>query len=123
MQKVLQKIISYYIIYMTQRLVLLVIITLISLCEMIGQGCIKRYHANKNMSYCLYAIIFYAMICYLLLKSYNYEGMGIVNVLWSGISILIILFAGIMFFNEVITTKDKIGVAFIIMGMFFILYK
>ena len=49
--------------------------------------------------------------------------MGIINVLWSGISVLVILSSSMLFFGEKITTMDKIGVVFIILGMFFISYE
>jgi multidrug transporter EmrE-like cation transporter len=49
--------------------------------------------------------------------------MGMVNVIWSGLSILVILTAGVVFFNEVVTTYDKVGVILIIAGMAFILWE
>ncbi len=55
--------------------------------------------------------------------SYKYKGMGIVNVLWSGISVLTVISTGIIFFNEKITKLDWIGIIFIILGIFFILYE
>lgn len=103
---------------------LLIIICLISLCELFGQSCIKYFNLNKNKyHYYFIAILFYSFVCYLLLLSYKFKGMGIINVLWSGISILVILSSSILFFGETITTMDKIGVIFIILGMFFISYE
>jgi multidrug transporter EmrE-like cation transporter len=49
--------------------------------------------------------------------SYQYKGMGIVNVLWSGLSVLIIVSTGVIFFEETITWLDKIGIALILMGI------
>jgi multidrug transporter EmrE-like cation transporter len=49
--------------------------------------------------------------------------MGLVNVLWSGLSILIILSTGALFFNETITKLDMVGVIFIILGIVCILWE
>ena len=109
---------------MNRYIILLLLILSISICEMIGQSCLKYYKKNDTKShFCLYAIVFYIVVCYLLLKTYDYEGMGLVNVLWSGISILVILFAGYMFFDETVTWMDKLGVVFVILGIGFISYE
>jgi multidrug transporter EmrE-like cation transporter len=49
--------------------------------------------------------------------------MGIIHVLWSGVSILLVLGVGIFYFNEKITTLDKLGIIFIVVGMVLILWK
>jgi multidrug transporter EmrE-like cation transporter len=104
--------------------ILLLIIVGISLCELMGQSCLKYFNINQNKPhYYGLAIIFYAMVCYLLIKSYKYKGMGIINVLWSGISILVIMSGSILFFGEKITNMDKIGVLFIIIGILLVMYE
>ncbi len=105
-------------------MLIIFIILLISLFELFGQSCLKYLNINNDKyHYYLYAILFYGMVCFLLLQSYKYKGMGIVNVLWSGVSILVILSASIIFFNEKITKMDAIGIVLIIAGMIFILYE
>lgn len=104
--------------------ILLLIILGISLCELMGQSCLKYFNVNKNKPhYYAFAILFYAVVCYLLIQTYKYKGMGIINVLWSGISILVIMSGSILFFGEKITTMDKIGVAFIIFGIILVMYE
>jgi multidrug transporter EmrE-like cation transporter len=49
--------------------------------------------------------------------------MGLVNVLWSGLSILIILSTGVLFFDETITKLDMVGVFFVILGILCILWE
>jgi multidrug transporter EmrE-like cation transporter len=101
---------------------LIIIIILISLCETLGQSCLKFFDKNNHrFEFYLLGIIFYALVCFLLVMSYKYRGMGIINVLWSGISILLIMSSGIIFFGEKITTMDKIGIILIISGIVFIL--
>jgi multidrug transporter EmrE-like cation transporter len=55
--------------------------------------------------------------------SYKYKGMGLVNVLWSGLSVLVIVSTGMLFFNEKITRLDWLGIALIIGGMVAVLYE
>lgn len=105
----------------TQIILLLALI--MSICELIGQSCLK--YLNKNPSkyhYYFMAVLFYSIICYLLLESYKYKSMGLMNIIWSGISILIVITVGITFFGETISFSDKIGVFFVLLGLFFILY-
>lgn len=102
---------------------LLVIVILISLLECVAQGCLKHYFISTNVSYLfLISVICYIVVCLLLVKSYRFRGMGIVNCIWSGISILFILVIGIFFFNESINMNDIIGIILIIIGIFFIQY-
>ncbi len=69
------------------------------------------------------AVVCYVVVCMLLLVSYRYKTMGMVNVIWSGLSIVVILVAGIIFFNEQVTTYDKIGVILIIAGISFVVWE
>lgn len=103
---------------------LLGLIVLISISECIGQSCLKMFYKNpKNITYYAVAVAFYSIVCALLVLSYQYKGMGIVNVLWSGISVLTILGVGMAFFNETITTMDMFGIFFIILGIILILWE
>lgn len=105
---------------------LLTLVLFISISECLGQSCLKKFHINpvseNNYLYYL-AVIFYSVVCLLLLLSYKYKSMGLVNVLWSGISVLIILSTGILFFNEKITYLDKLGVILIILGITCIVWE
>lgn len=109
---------------MKKEYFLLVIVLLISICELLGQSCLKYLHNNGNKQhFYIFAVLFYSIVCYLLLQSYKYKGMGIINVIWSGLSILVILSSSIAFFGEKITTMDKIGIFFVIVGVFLILFE
>lgn len=67
----------------------------------------------------LYAagVVSYSVVCYLLLLSYNYKSMGLINVMWSGLSVLAVLAAGVLFFHERITTMDAVGVVLTLAGI------
>jgi multidrug transporter EmrE-like cation transporter len=109
---------------MKQYFGLILLIIIISICEMIGQSCLKYYNNNNShYQYYFYGLVLYAIVCYMLVKTYDYQGMGLVNVLWSGISILFGLFAGSIFFKEQVTHLDKIGIFCVILGISLIMYK
>lgn len=105
---------------------LIIIILFIAIFECIAQGCLKKYYNNPlpaNKYLYFLAICAYSIICLLLIQSYNYKTMGLVNVLWSGISVLVILSLGVFYFGEKITTLDKIGVGLVLVGISFIVYE
>jgi len=107
---------------MLQKVTFILIILLISISECLGQSCLKSLF-NEPKKYYLYfiAVIFYSIVCYLLFLSYKYKSMGLVNVLWSGISVLLILSIGSIFFNETVTRLDILGVILVILGIMCIL--
>lgn len=103
---------------------LLGLVLMISISECLGQSCLKTYHKYPSKLWLwILGVFFYTIVCALLVMSYTYKGMGIVNVLWSGISVLVIVSAGMMFFNETITWLDKIGIALIILGIGAVLWE
>ncbi len=80
---------------------------------MIGQSCLKYLNIHDSQyQYYLFGVFAYALVCWLLLQSYYFKGMGMVNVLWSGMSILVILTASIIMFNEQLSLCDKIGIIY-----------
>jgi multidrug transporter EmrE-like cation transporter len=92
----------------------------ISLCESFAQICIKYYYISNNLLYFFLAILFYTCVTYLLFKTYAIKEMSLVNVLWSGMSVIIMLAIGIILFNERIHLHDWIGIFLIVLGMTFV---
>lgn len=109
---------------MQSTLLILGLVFLISLSECAGQGCLKTFYGQPNKTY-LYVlgIAFYAIVCTLLVLSYRYKGMGIMNVLWSGMSVLVVVSAGMVFFGEKITQLDAAGIVLILAGMALVLWE
>jgi multidrug transporter EmrE-like cation transporter len=100
------------------------LVCLISSSECIGEICLKKLHLNPDRFWLfIVAVVFYTIVCFLLFISYRYKGMGIIHVLWSGISILLVLGVSVFYFKEKITTLDKLGIICIIAGMVLILWK
>lgn len=91
------------------------LILLISIFEAIAQSSIK--HAHDNMYYLFIGILFYIFVSLLIYKAYKHKGLGMVNAIWSGFSIIIMLCIGIFIFNEKIKNNEVIGIIFIIIGI------
>lgn len=109
---------------MNTKLALLLLVIAISISECLGQSCLKRYHTAPDKTYLYIAgVLFYTIVCALLVMSYKYKGMGLVNVLWSGLSVLVILSTSMLFFDESITRLDMIGAAMIVSGIGFVVWE
>ena len=109
---------------MSQKYLLLSLIILIALAECIGQSCLRSFYNDPSKTgLVLLGVVFYSIVCVLLVMSYKYKGMGLVNVLWSGLSVLVIVSTGMLFFNEKVTRLDWLGIALIIAGIGAVLYE
>lgn len=96
---------------------LLIIIILIVCLEAVAISCVKQYHLSKQFEFFLAAVLFYAVVCYLLAKSFDYTTMGLTNVIWSGLSVFIVTVAGILLFKEEFHVHDLIATVFIMFGI------
>jgi multidrug transporter EmrE-like cation transporter len=105
--------------------VLLSIVFLIAFFELIAQSSVKYFHKTEKTQYSYYfiAILSYCVIAYLLTLSYDHKGMGITNLLWSGITIIVILIAGMILYDEKLSNYDIMGLCLILSGTGFILYE
>lgn len=96
---------------------LVLIIFAIAIMESIAQYFIKKYHEIPYLAYYLLSIFFYSIIVYLIHKSYDYASMGMTQILWSGASVVSILFVGSFFFGETIELNEMMGIIFILSGI------
>lgn len=90
---------------------------LILISETIAISLLKKFSTSSIWYYFILGIIFYTFVAIFLTKSFKYEGIGIVNVLWSAFSVLFVVGAGILFFKEQINTIELGGIALIISGV------
>jgi len=105
----------------THSLYLALVVLGIVIAECVGQSCLKTLFNNPDKTHLYFAgVLSYGVVCYLLILSYRYKSMGLVNVLWSGLSVLAVMTAGALFFHERITTMDMIGTALVLAGIAFI---
>ena len=88
--------------------------------ESIAQYHIKKSKANHNYLYLLIAMFCYSIVCLLLNRCYDFDGMGMTNFVWSILSIVSMISVGYLVFNESITRYDLLGMALSVMGLYLI---
>ncbi len=98
----------------------LALISLIVIAESTAQYHIKKSKKTNNWIYLLVAVLCYIVICGLLHKCYDYDDMGMTNLIWSVLSIVTIMIIGHVAFKENINKFDIIGMLCCIIGLYFI---
>jgi len=99
------------------------IILFIVASEALAQTCIKKCKVTQKWHFYLLAIFFYSLVCLGLYTVYGYKTMGIVNLIWSCLSILSILTVGVVFFHEEVNKYDIIGITLIFVGLGLVFVK
>ena len=92
-------------------------VLMVAVFEAVGQSCIKLSRVQQNWWWMSLAMIAYAVVAFGLYMSYAYKGVGIVNALWSGLSVLIMVVIGLLVFKEQISRVEWVGVVLIICGI------
>jgi len=104
-------------------MMLIYIILAIVLLETVAQSCLKQSKITNNQNYMCVSVLAYFLICLLLIKSYAYDTMGIVNLIWSCFSIILVIVAGVCLYHEEFTKYDCMGMIFVFAGLYFIFLK
>jgi multidrug transporter EmrE-like cation transporter len=96
----------------------------ISLFEAVGQLCLKKFHINNGKTmryiYLIITILMYIIVLTLLCYCYENEGkLGKVNLIWSCISIVIIIIFGFIFLQEKIEPHDVLAIIFALLAIYF----
>ena len=102
------------------RSFMIMLILFIVSAEACAQYFLKKCKVEQQMHFFIISVFFYILVCFGLYNVYKYRSMGIVNLLWSCISIVTMLAIGSVFFNEAINMYDIIGVVFVFIGFGFI---
>lgn len=97
---------------------LYLIILLVACLEALAQSTIYYSNVSKNYLYLIVGIALYVCVAFAIYNAYDYKGVGMVNAIWSAISIILLVMIGIMVFKEKITIQEYVGILFIIMGIF-----
>jgi len=101
---------------------LLPIILGIIVFEAMSQGSLKSYYLGRGNKYFILGLFGYLVVSILLTRSYKYDGMGEVNMLWSGLSVITILLVGYTIYGEKIHWHDFFALIFIMLGIVLIEY-
>lgn len=97
---------------MLYPLVLLIIVT-----ETTAMGFLKQYSMTSSIASLAIGLACYMVVAFLLMESLQFEGMGIVNILWSAFSVIAVVITGILVFGEKISMLEVFGIAFVITGV------
>lgn len=100
----------------------------IVVAEAFGQHCIREYTETGLFIYFLAGILGYIFVCYFLYRTYDSTkgnsqgtGMGVINTIWSALSILTVLAVGVLLWKDKVHWHQLVGIAFIICGFVFIM--
>ena len=94
------------------------LILLITVIDVIGWYCIKKYHLTGKIHFFLVTLTGYVLIAFLLLQVLKYEGIGMTNMIWNIMSTIIVLLIGYYIYKEQINNLQLTG---ILLGMLSIL--
>lgn len=92
----------------------------LSVCEAFGQSTAFLSFKRKSLALFMLSWAIYLGVIFFLVQSYKYKGVGIVNVMWSGVIGLIMLAVGYFAFGERLSIREWIGVALVFAGIFVI---
>ena len=95
----------------------------IVLSEAVAQYCVRRCKAEQKYHLFILAILFYSFVCVGLYIMYGFRQMGVVNLMWSCMSILTIMLVGVFFFHERIDIYDIMGMILVFAGLVLIFIK
>lgn len=84
--------------------------------ECAAQYCLKKYASSKLVYWYILGVLIYGVIAYLLVMSFAYEKMAIVNIMWGGLSALILSLMAYFFYNEELTMKQIVGIVIVLVG-------
>jgi drug/metabolite transporter (DMT)-like permease len=92
------------------------------LFESIAQYHIKQSKLVKHRAlvYMLVAIVSYTIVCLLLQRCYEFNGVGYTNLTWSVLSIVSMIAIGAIMFHERFTWVDGVGTLLCFIGLYFI---
>ena len=79
--------------------------------DVLSLGLLKAIHLNWISPYFfVIPVVIYACQPLLFLKSLDYEGMAVMNMMWDLLSGVLVTIVAISFFHEKITTKKFFGI-------------
>lgn len=99
------------------------LLVFIVLAEAGAQYCIRRCKEEQKLHLFILGVFFYAFVCMGLYFMYGFRQMGIVNLMWSCMSILTIMIIGVIFFHEHIDIYDIMGMILVFSGLVLIFIK
>lgn len=85
--------------------------------ESVAQKYCKTYSDDKKYCYLGLAIFFYALVAVFLSRAQEHTNIGVVNSLWSGLSVVSVCLVGYLFFGQTLNVKQGIAILLILIGV------
>ena len=98
--------------------IILVLVVAISFVECYAQYNLKNGRKHHNKHCLVLSALLYGFICYLLYTSYEFEGMGHVNLMWSCISIILAYIVGVIVFGEHLNKYGLLAILFALLAVY-----
>ncbi len=92
-------------------------IGLILVSETVAISLLKEYSISGSSVYLYGGLALYGLVAAFLVQSFKYEGMGIVNILWSAFSVVAVVVTGALLFGETVMANDVIGMSMVLVGV------
>lgn len=91
-------------------------VILIVFVEGCAQYCLKNYSKTKTFYWFLLGALIYGLIAYLLVMSFEFEKLAIVNIMWGAFSALVLTLMAYYFYDETLSWKQILGIIVILIG-------
>ena len=96
----------------------------ISVSECIAHTCLKKFRLDEKKTHLYFtAVVCYGIVCIMLVASYKFNALGVVNILWSGLSVLLIASIGAIYFGDRLTAIHIVGMLLILAGIGCVMYE
>ncbi len=89
----------------------------ILMAEVTAMNFLKQYAMTSKATYLFIGIICYGIVATLLARSFRYDDMAVVNVMWTSSSMVLILLLGVIFYKEHINIAESLGILLVVAGV------
>lgn len=92
------------------ELIIIVLVLLIVMAEDCAMSSIEASALGKGNMFFILGVLFYFLVCVLLKRSFQTKGMGVINTLWSALSVITVAAVGCFYFGEQLTRMEIVAV-------------
>jgi len=105
-------------------MMILIYVVFMVVFETMAHHSFKKCHIHGHTYQFAIGVLFYACVGFCLIRAYQYEykSMGMINVIWSSLSVLSILLIGYFYWGEDIKYMEILGAVFVVIGLILVLY-
>jgi small multidrug resistance pump len=83
--------------------------------ETMAMTCFKKSLDRKT--FFVAGVVLYALVGFLLCQTFHYKGLGLVNALWSALSVVATTAVGVLYFKETMHLHDYVAILCISAGV------